>query len=246
MGNDDRAADVTEAVISLQERVQGFQKDAKRGRQNFVLKPPNQNAPEESSPVVLGLVSVDEEVKAQLQVLEKQLSALETQLRLRGHWYPSTRIQSNAEKPTILDISDLSNAVHLLTRIITVTQSPRQLTPQPSFSSYEWHWDPAWHEYYTCTSSSQTYIYLSRWRLNKIRNVWEHVSMAGGNLMPDTAAELLGAWEDWEFDPIWGDWCLKLDGEKEEDAGCYLFASKWQVQADGEWVFVGRVSGAWE
>jgi hypothetical protein len=67
--------------------------------------------------------------------------------------------------------------------------------------------------------------------------------MAGVNLMPDVAVEMLGAWEDWTWDSTWQQWYLEVEesgiGEKSQ-----IFASPWQVQRDGEWVYVGRIGAA--
>lgn len=64
--------------------------------------------------------------------------------------------------------------------------------------------------------------------------------MATANLMPDTMAELLGSWEDWTWYPLWKEWGLVLqEGEGDEDGAVYIFPSRWQVQEDGDWVYVG-------
>lgn len=63
--------------------------------------------------------------------------------------------------------------------------------------------------------------------------------MAGVNLMPDVAAEMLGAWEDWAWDATVGQWYLDV-GERSGEK-IQVFASPWQVQEGGEWVYVGMI-----
>jgi hypothetical protein len=235
--NDDQAADLTEAVISLQKTTRSFIEDAERGRQDFVLRPLSQQKPENGPPTILGLTSADEEIRAQLDNLEEDLRTLEKQLHSQGRWRPTPH-SSETSTPTMLDISDLANATNLLSHLIIETS--RRRTPQPFFSAYSWTWDPAWHEFYTYVPSQQTYTYLSRWRLNGVRNVWEHVSMANMLILPDTAAEMIGPWEDWMWDEVWGQWYLEVEDEG-TDEKCHLFPSQWQVQENGEWEYVGRI-----
>ncbi|KAH7392501.1 hypothetical protein BKA66DRAFT_557793 [Pyrenochaeta sp. MPI-SDFR-AT-0127] len=178
-----------------------------------------------------------------LQNFLEQLRLLELQLRSRGQWKPP-RQRSNVPVPTILDMSDLSSAIDLLTHIVTSTQPHRQMTPQTSLSAYSWKWDPEWKEFYTYLPERQTYVYLSKWKFNEARNIWEHVDMAHQALAPDTAVEVLGAWEDWTWDPIWGEWFLEMKGEEGDDGRCCIFASRWHVQDDGEWVHVVRFRDA--
>jgi hypothetical protein len=234
--NHEQALDLTEAVITLQDTIQGFLNDTKIGRQDFVLTSIGQQTPDIGRPTVLALTAANEEVRAQLEALEDQLRSSEKQLRSQGRWHRPAR-SSHPPLPTVLDISDLSNATNLLSHLITKT-SYRE-TPQPSFAAYSWTWDPTWHEFYTYIPSQQTYVYLSRWKLNEVRNVWEHVSMAN-NILPDAAAEMFGAWEDWEWDPVWGQWYLEVE-EKGTDEKCHVFPSQWQIQENGEWEYVGRI-----
>jgi hypothetical protein len=236
-GNDDRAPDLTEAVITLWKTTRSFIEDAKRGRPDFVLRTLDQQSSDDESPIILSLTSADEEIGARLKNLEDDLRTLEKRLRSQGRWRPSPQ-SPEPPTPTVLDISDLSNAINLLSHLIMKTSHRK--TPQLSFSAYSWTWDPAWHEFYTYIPSQQTYVYLSRWKLNEVRNVWEHVSMANILMQPDTAAEMIGPWEEWLWDEVWGQWYLKVEYEG-TDEKCHLFPSQWQVQENGEWEYVGRI-----
>lgn len=239
--NGDRAPDLTEAVLMLQQTTQKFIRDAKTGREGFVLRPVASTNDETDTAYMLSVTSADKETETYLEATEAQLRAIERQLRSRGDWQPPDQLP-HSSIPTILDITDLSNAITLLGHLVNSTKPTRQDTPQQTLSAYSWTWDPAWHEFYTYIPSQQTYVYLSRWKLNETRNVWEHVSMAGVNLLPDTAVETLGAWEDWVWDSTWRQWYLEVEevdtGEKSQ-----IFASPWRVQGDGEWVYVGRIGG---
>jgi hypothetical protein len=239
VGTVDRAPDLTEAVATLQQTTRKFIRDTKTGRESFILRPFSPPDNETDTGNMLIVISPDNEIESHLEALEAQLRILERQLRSRGDWHPPAQI-SNSSMPAILDITDLANAVRLLGHLINSTNSAQHPTPQQTLSAYSWTWDPAWHEFYTYIPSQQTYLYLSRWKLNETRNVWEHVSMAGANLLPHTAAEMLGAWEDWTWDSTWQQWYLEMDeggiGEKSQ-----IFASPWHVQGDGEWVYDGRI-----
>ncbi|KAI4645046.1 hypothetical protein J4E93_005845 [Alternaria ventricosa] len=239
--NGDRALDLTEAVVTLQQTTRKFIADTKAGREGFVLRPFSSADDENGTGNMLIITSPDKEIKTHLETLEMQLRVLEQRLRSRGDWHPSDQVL-NIPLPTILDIVDLSNAITLLDQLITSTSPGEQATPQQTLSAYSWTWDPAWHEFYTYMPSQQTYLYLSRWKLNETRNVWEHVSMAGVNLMPTVAVEMLGAWEDWTWDSTWKQWYLDVS-ENDTEEKSQIFASPWRVQGDGEWVYVGRIGG---
>ena len=77
--------------------------------------------------------------------------------------------------------------------------------------------------------------------MNEARGVWEYVTKADVDLMPDTVAEMMGTWEDWMWDPGLKEWFLELKGQEGDDGGSCLFPSQWQVQEDGDWVYVGRL-----
>jgi hypothetical protein len=66
------------------------------------------------------------------------------------------------------------------------------------------------------------------------------VNMANTHLLPDAAAEMLGAWEDWVWDDVWQQWYLEVR-EEGIDEMCHLFPSQWQVQENGEWEYMGRI-----
>ncbi|RMZ74218.1 hypothetical protein GMOD_00003224 [Pyrenophora seminiperda CCB06] len=237
MANGDPAPDLTEAVITLQTTIQKFMGDARQGKLDLVAKE-NQPIHEGETVNILRLTPADEETVAQLRSLDEQLKILERQLRSRGGWHPPTR-SMKIPSTEVLDMSDLSQAVALLRNLIYSTDPAQHTTPQRSLSAYSWVWDPVWHEFYTYITSQRMYIYLSRWRLNEARNVWEHVSVAGNNILPNVAAEMFGAWEDWTWDPVLG-WYLDSK-EEGTDEKIQVFASPWQVQEDGEWVYVGML-----
>ena len=235
--NGDRATDLTETVVTLQQTIRKFTRDAKAGREGFVLRP---IAPtnDQANKAYVSVTSADEETEDQLQVLKERLQISEQQLRSRGDWQPPQQLP-NLSISAILDLADLSNAVTLLDHLINSTKSTQQNTPQTTLSSYTWTWDPTWHEFYTYIPAQQVWVYLSRWKLNEIRNVWEHVSMSGVNLMPNVAAEMLGAWEDWVWDPTWQRWYLQVY-EFDTSEKSQIFASPWRIRDDGEWVYVGE------
>jgi hypothetical protein len=235
--NDDRAPDLTEAVRTLQNTIRRFQDDVNIERQDVFVQSLGQRAAEDGSPSILRLAPANDDTGAQLNDLEEHIEMLEQQLRSQGRWRP---LSDSPKTPiqNLLDISDLSNAINLLSHLITKTS--RQKTPQPSFSAYSWTWDPAWHEFYTYVPSQQTYVYLSRWKLNEERNVWEHVSMANTNILPDVAAEMFGSWDDWAWDSVWKQWYLEVE-EEGTDEQCHVFPSQWQVQDNGEWEYVGSI-----
>lgn len=80
--------------------------------------------------------------------------------------------------------------------------------------------------------------------------MWIHVNsssnnqlngLGNGNLIggPEEAAQLLGSWEDWTWDALWKEWYLDVSSVDEGE--CRVYASKWEVRADGEWRYVGRM-----
>jgi hypothetical protein len=193
---------------------------------------------------ILNITSPSEDTVSQLTTLQARLDDFKDRLLARSDWHPPSPPPS-VPTPAILDITDLSSAVDLLDQVITHSDPSHRLTPHPSFTAHPWTWDATWKEFYTFVPDQQTFVFLSRWRLNAVRGVWEHVSMAGRvGLAPDEAAQMLGAWEDWQWDPAWGEWCLDVSAEEQDADGagarCCVYASRWQVQADGGWVYVGR------
>ena len=189
------------------------------------------------------LTSINDEVRFRLEEIKDDLKELEKQLRARGQWRPPTH-SSALVMPSILDTSDLSSAVDLLRHTMSTSHSC-QILPQSAISAYSWTWDPGWKEFYTYHPLSQSYIYLSQWQLNASRNVWEHVNMTWSALSPQHAADALGAWDDWKWDPILGEWYLEVDREDGNGERCCVFASRWQIQEDGDWTCVGRFGEFW-
>jgi hypothetical protein len=157
--------------------------------------------------VYLSLEPSTSTIESQIGPLDERLRNLETKLHNRGQWHAPANPPRSPEY-SIIDISDLSSAIKLLEDVFQHTHPSKSLSPQPSFSKYTWNWDPLWKEFYTHNPDQSSYIYLSRWQLNEQRQVWEHVSMNGADLLPDTAAELLGSWDDWTWDPLWKEWCI--------------------------------------
>ncbi|KAL6153644.1 hypothetical protein ACJQWK_11476 [Exserohilum turcicum] len=231
--------DLAEAITTLQARVRNFIEDVKSGRQNFILETTDDLPLGDGSVQMMKFVAADEGTKRHLEGLLAELVRLEKQLRSREEWHPPSPQSQDAILPDTVDLADLASAVHMLRDFVTSSNSPQQRTPQPTLSAHSWTWDPVWCEFYTYLQAQDTYVFLSQWRLNEARNVWEHVNMAGTNLMPDRAAELLGAWEDWEWDAIAQQWYLDMGPGTSEKI--QIFASPWQVQDDGEWVYVGTI-----
>jgi hypothetical protein len=236
--NEPPAPELTEAVIILRTVIQKFIEDVKSKRQILVPDGLSDSPLSSESAMVTSLAVADEETRANLDNLLGEVVRLEKQLRSRGDWRPSS-YSLDTPLPNILDLADLWSAVRILRHLVNTTTSSEQHDPQQTLSAYSWKWDPAWHEFYTFLPTQATYIYLSQWRLNEARDVWEHVSMAGTDLMPDVAAESLGAWEDWKWDEISRQWYLDMGSENGEKI--QLFASPWRIQEDGEWTYVGTI-----
>jgi hypothetical protein len=195
--------------------------------------------------VLLTLEPSTNALESELLPLDGRLQHCEENLRRWRQWHPP----SIAPKPpeySIIDMSDLSSAITMLEDLVKHFCPSRKLTLQPLLSQYTWTWDPLWKEFFTHIPAQPAHIYLSRWRLNEARQVWEHVSMAGAGLMPDTATELLGAWEDWQWDPMWKEWYLDVSNETNsgESSTCHVYASRWEVRDSGDWVYVGRIGNA--
>jgi hypothetical protein len=186
--------------------------------------------------VFLSLEPSTSTVESQIGSLDERLHALEKRLLDRGQWHPPP-VSPKSPEYSIIDISDLKLAIKLLEDIYQHSQPSKSLSPQPSLSRYDWKFDPVWKEYFAGNSDQTSYIYLSRWRLDEQRQVWEHVAMSGANLEPESAAELLGSWDDWTWSPLWNEWHLDIS---DEDTRTCVFASRWQVQESGEWVYAGR------
>lgn len=194
------------------------------------------------------LTSATPDTIAQLVNLDFKLQYLESQLRLRGQWLPSTSVTPPTDLPSVLDLPDLHNATRLLTHIISSTHPALNLTAHSQLSAYSWTWDPDWKEYFTSLPTppnQRTHIYLSRWKFDTVRNVWGHVSMDSSNLTAETAAEFLGAWEDWKWHDVCGEWYLEVEEDGDESRFC-LFASRWEQHDDGPWIYVGSTGNLWQ
>jgi hypothetical protein len=189
-----------------------------------------------TSMVLLTLDPSPADIRTHLDPLSQRLSNLEHSLRTRNQWHTPPSPPKSPEY-SIIDIADLSSAITLLENLHTTALCKPRL-PYSFFSEQKWMWDPMWKEFYSRDESQAAYTYLSTWRLNEARQVWEHVSMNGtANLLPDRAVDVLGSWEDWEWDEGVGEWCLDVS-----DAGncrCYVFASRWEMRGGGDWVYVG-------
>ncbi|KAF2847196.1 hypothetical protein T440DRAFT_431352 [Plenodomus tracheiphilus IPT5] len=248
--NSEHAANLTGSIIGLQRTIEKFQKDIDNGRIDFVVAPIEDDSLKNAFPYIQHLVSPNPDHATQLKDLSTRLKALETQLHLRSQWFPPTPTSTTITPlPSILDIADLTTAINLLSHIVASTDPSQTLSPRASFTKYTWSWDSEWKEFYTHIEASDIYIYLSRWKYNPQRNMWEHVNMALSNTTPEDAAEKLGAWQDWRWDEEWGEWCLDVrddDGSPVvEGERCGVFPSRWQVDGPGEWIYVGGVGQAW-
>jgi hypothetical protein len=189
--------------------------------------------------VLLTIDPSPSDIQTHLEPLSQRLSTLEQSLHTRNQWYPPHNPPKSPEY-SIIDIADLSSAITLLENLLTATTLPKPRSPHFVVSKHTWTWDPVWKEFYTQNESQAGSTYLSTWRLNEARQVWEHVSMNGAaDLLPDRAVDMLGSWEDWKWDEGVGEWCL--DVSDEGSSRCCVFASRWEVGEGGEWVYVGSM-----
>ena len=63
-------------------------------------------------------------------------------------------------------------------------------------------------------------------------------------MVPEKAVEVLGRWEDWQWDEEWGEWFVSVPDEGEEfgweGSGCFMYAGRWRRVGDGGgWEYVG-------
>jgi hypothetical protein len=190
--------------------------------------------------VLLTLDPSPADIRDHLDPLSQRLSALEHSLRTLNQWH-ELPIQPKSPEYSIIDIADLSSAITLLENQLAMSL-PRPRSPHPIFSKCTWTWDPVWKEFYTQDASQVVHTYLSTWRLNEARQVWEPVSMNGtADLLPDRAVEVLGSWEDWKWDEGVGEWYLDVSSERDGKERCCVFASRWEMREGGEWVYVGGI-----
>jgi hypothetical protein len=61
--------------------------------------------------------------------------------------------------------------------------------------------------------------------------------MNGADVLPDYAAEMMGSWEDWTWDPLGKEWYLDVS---DKEVQCRVYVSQWEVQDNGQWIYVGR------
>jgi hypothetical protein len=189
--------------------------------------------------IMLTLEPSSADIQAHLTPLETRLEGLESKLRNLNLWHPPP-IPPKSPEYSIIDVSDLSSAITLLESVFN--QQYSNLKPSSArlfFAKHHWTWDPLHHEF--CTSLDTRSIYLSSWRFDDQRQVWEYVSMAGVNMSPEDAVQWIGSWEDWKWDPAWKEWFLDVgDGERE----ARVYASMWEARREEyddevEWVYVG-------
>ena len=147
--------------------------------------------------------------------------------------------QTDAEAP-LVDISDLSLTVSIPAQTSEQPYSPPPATFQSFFTSRTWYWDAAWKEFYTQNPADQTFIYISRWRINQVTWRWEHFNFDAENYTPDNTLRLLtDRWDDWRWDANWGEWFMNLPSHPTAST-CCLYVSPWKPQEDGTWVYVER------
>ncbi|KAH7075426.1 hypothetical protein BKA63DRAFT_297145 [Paraphoma chrysanthemicola] len=230
---------LTESILTLQQMIRNIREDVSGGTSPSILLPAESGEGLESGMVMLSLEPSASDIELHLAPLERRLQDLEHTTRACSQWLPPAAPPKSPEY-SIIDISDLLAAVKLLEDISEHTNSRKSPTPQQFFSKYKWMWDPLWKEFYTMIPDQSSYVYLSRWKLNEQRQVWEHVSMIAPDVKPDFAAEMLGSWEDWAWDPVWKEWYLDVTHEEGEAGRCCVYASRWDVQDGGEWVYAGR------
>jgi hypothetical protein len=186
--------------------------------------------------VFLSLEPSTHTIEPHISPLCEQLQTLEQKLHARGQWRPPA-IPPKSPEYSIIDISDLSTAIRILENVFEDTYPPKPLSARSFFSKCTWNWDLQWKEFYSYNPGDRTYIYLDRWRFDEPSQDWQHIGMAGADLQPDAAAEMLGCWEDWVWDPVWKEWYLDV---RDEEGAAYVYASKWQEEEDGGWAYVGN------
>ncbi|OAL50266.1 hypothetical protein IQ07DRAFT_50752 [Pyrenochaeta sp. DS3sAY3a] len=242
----DRGEEFTEAVTVLQQTINGFKEDIEHGCEICVPEQTGEPSDSNSAPVTISLTPANKKIKNQLQRLSDKLRSLASQLAARDQWRMPLQI-SNTPSATILDIEDLSNATDFLTQLIETDPQPKM--PQKSLSRHAWEWDPHWKEYFTVLPQSPvTFLYISLWKSTGGGSVWEHTNMYLNNTVtPESAAEALGAWEDWKWDALWGEWFLEQgdDGDDDDDGDTkfYLYTSQWRYNEHQGWRYVGSIGG---
>jgi hypothetical protein len=202
--------------------------------------------------VLLTLDPSASDIQAHLTPLSTRLQDLETKLRNLNLWHPPL-IPPKSPEYSIIDISDLSSAITLIESAFHQQYSnSKHGSAHLFFAKYQWTWDSLHHEFCTTLANNANtrprFIYLSSWRLDDQRQVWEYVSMHGVDMGPEDAMQWVGSWEDWRWDAAWKEWFLDV-GDEERKARIY--ASTWEARQGGEegeneaveWVYIGG-SGA--
>ncbi|KAF2036223.1 hypothetical protein EK21DRAFT_52338 [Setomelanomma holmii] len=187
---------------------------------------------------MLSLEPSSSDIESHLTPLDRRLQDLEHTTRLHENWHPPA-VSPKSPEYSIIDIVDLSSATKLLEDISRHTNSTTPLSPHAFLSKFKWTWDPEWKEFYTQLPNHSSYIFLSRWKYNKQRQAWEHVNISGTDSTPETAAEMLGSWEDWSWNPLWEEWYLPWS-QMDDGSKCCLFTSRWELRENGEFVYTGR------
>ncbi|KAH3942159.1 hypothetical protein HBI70_198880 [Parastagonospora nodorum] len=231
---------LTESVLTLQQTIRNVKEDVAKGIAPSILLPVDSTQDINSGMVLLTLEPSTADITAHLTPLDIRLGDLKSKLRDHRLWNPPA-VPPKSPEYSIIDISDLSSAVSLLEDLFQqhASSMAKRHSARVFFSKYDWTWDVVHREFCTRLSHS-AYIYLSLWRLDEQRQIWEYVSMHGMGLQPEIAADMLGCWEDWTWDPAWKEWCLDVSSE---EGRCRLYASRWEVRQEtdpGEpWVYVG-------
>lgn len=245
----DSNKELAEVITNLATAIRGFRIDLDTGRRNTCLLPAEPAGRSQNDGlVVLKPASVQEETRTQLADLEARLSGFEKQLCERGQWHQpnATRTEQDTTSkssrethdpaPAIYDLEDLEHAVSLIEKAI----SPPKTTPTAyhSFAHLKWEWDAAWNEFYAALPSGN-YIFLALWRFSSLMNEWYHCGQSHrSDLQPEEVSELLGCWDDWEWDDVWKQWYLAMPGEEGEV--CRVYADTWTRGEWGGWTFVDQ------
>jgi hypothetical protein len=220
---------LTSSILTLQRTIYDIKQDIRNGIAPSILLPQDLA----SGMLLLTLDPSPSDIECHITPLSTRLSVLEQRFRESSRW-EEPPIPPKAPEYSIIDVADLSCAIALLENSVPAPSSPRLV-----LGKCEWMWDPAWKEFYARMPGWEECVYLSRWRLNEARGLWEHVGLGGRDMGPERAAEELGSWEDWRWDRMWREWCLDVssheDGEK-----CCVYASRWEERG-GEWVYVGGI-----
>ncbi|KAK3214965.1 hypothetical protein GRF29_19g1824177 [Pseudopithomyces chartarum] len=170
-----------------------------------------------------------------LDLLATQLSAFESELKKRGQWGISTGYQPD---PFLdIDLSDLDDAINHLDNAIHMPRYPRQAkTPHAHFSTQNWVYDLQWSEWSYTIQGSGHRVFLTEWECDTISGEWQMVWQ--GQRTMEEALDMLGSWEDWDWDEHWGEWYLPSVADHGLSGDKRIYASEWKRMDDGNWVYV--------